>query len=176
MLREAYEDYKRGQRDKILNEKKYKLLDCHSGIIRDVMSQDIRQGDIIQVNQNERVPADMLCLYSADKGNIAYIRTDQLDGETDWKMRRPVTSIQQEMQSYQDIGDFFNCYVNCEEPSNKIYEFSGTFVYPSKPGHQFNIEIQEPLSLENTLWADTVVASQGFVLGLVLYTGKETRS
>jgi phospholipid-translocating ATPase len=38
ILKEAYEDYKRGQRDKVLNEKTYKRLDCHSGIIRDVMA------------------------------------------------------------------------------------------------------------------------------------------
>ncbi len=36
MVKEAYEDYKRGQRDKKLNERAYKRLDCHSGIIRDV--------------------------------------------------------------------------------------------------------------------------------------------
>lgn len=47
MIKEAFEDYNRGQRDKVLNEKKYKRLDCHSGIIRDVKSQDIRVGDII---------------------------------------------------------------------------------------------------------------------------------
>jgi phospholipid-translocating ATPase len=36
MIKEAFEDYKRLIRDKELNEKKYKRLDCHSGIIRDV--------------------------------------------------------------------------------------------------------------------------------------------
>jgi len=35
---------------------------------------------------------------------------------------------------------------------------------------------KEGLSLENTLWANTVLASTGFILGTVLYTGKETRS
>ena len=34
----------------------------------------------------------------------------------------------------------------------------------------------EPLSLENTLWANTVLASTGYMLGLVLYTGVETRA
>jgi len=38
MLKEAYEDWKRGQRDKLLNQKQYKRLDCHSGIIRDAKS------------------------------------------------------------------------------------------------------------------------------------------
>lgn len=34
---------------------------------------------------------------------------------------------------------------------------------------------EDSLSLENTLWANTVVAS-GTCLGLVVYTGSETRS
>ena len=114
IIKEAYEDYKRGQRDKELNEKIYKRLDCHSGIIRDVMAQEMRVGDIIQVNSNERVPADMVCLFTTDKSNTAFIRTDQLDGETDWKVRRPVLSIQKEMYDYKDIGFFFHCEVLCE--------------------------------------------------------------
>ena len=46
-LREAYEDWKRGQRDKLLNEKLYRRLDCHSGIVRQVKSEDMQVGDII---------------------------------------------------------------------------------------------------------------------------------
>jgi phospholipid-translocating ATPase len=33
-----------------------------------------------------------------------------------------------------------------------------------------------PLSLENSLWSNTVLASSGYILGLVVYTGKETRA
>ena len=60
------------------------------------------------------------------------------------------------MDSYVDIGKFIDCVVKCEEPSNKIYNFIGTF---NKPEKNLNVEVQEPLNLENTLWADTVVAS-----------------
>ena len=176
MLKEAYEDLKRGQRDKLLNEKLYKRLDCHSGIIRDVKAQDIRVGDIIQVNSDERIPADLVCLFTTDKSGAAYIRTDQLDGETDWKVRRSVVGIQNEMFDYKDIGNFYHCEVKCEEPSNKIYDFNGTFLYPHHPGDAVQRDIQEALSLENTMWANTVLASQGFILGLVVYTGRETRS
>jgi len=176
MIKEFYEDYKRGQRDKELNQRKYKRLDCHSGIIREVMAQDIRVGDIVQVSSNERVPADMVCLFTTDKSSTAYIRTDQLDGETDWKVRRPIVAIQNEMYDYKDIGSFFHCEARCEPPSNKIYEFNGLFVYPGQPGDAVSRPIQEPLGLDNTMWANTVVASQGFVLGLILYTGKETRA
>lgn len=134
MIKEAYEDFKRGVRDKELNEKAYKRLDSHSGIIRDVKAQDMRVGDIIQVNANERIPADIVCLFTTDRSGTAYVRTDQLDGETDWKVRRPVMSIQNEMFDYRDIGNFNDCEVKCEPPSNKIYDFNGTFFYPSASG------------------------------------------
>jgi phospholipid-translocating ATPase len=80
------------------------------------------------------------------------------------------------MYDYRDIGNFYHCEVKCEAPSNKIYDFNGTFIYPTKPGDAVGREIKEPLTLENTMWANTVLASQGFVLGLVVYTGAETRS
>ena len=124
-----------------MNERIYKRLDCHSGIIRDVKAQEMRVGDIIQINANERIPADMICLFTTDKAGTAYIRTDQLDGETDWKVRRPLVSIQNEMYDYKDIGNFFKCEVKCEEPSNKIYDFNGTFIYPSQPGDTIDREL-----------------------------------
>ena len=34
---------------------------------------------------------------------------------------------------------------------------------------------KEGLSLENTIWANTVLASPGYILGMVVHTGKETR-
>ena len=34
---------------------------------------------------------------------------------------------------------------------------------------------EEPLNIENTMWANTVVAN-GTALGAVIYTGRETRS
>jgi len=136
----------------------------------------MRVGDIIQVNSNERIPADLVCLFTTDKGGAAYIRTEQLDGETDWKVRRAVIGIQNEMYDYKDIGNFYHCEVKCEAPSSKIYDFNGTFIYPSRPGDIVERDLQEPLNLDNTMWADTILASQGFVLGLVVYTGPETRS
>ena len=38
-----------------------------------------------------------------------------------------------------------------------------------------NDEAKESLSLENTLWSNTVLASSGHVHALVVYTGKETK-
>ena len=141
MLKEAYEDYKRGQRDKALNEYVYERLDCHKGLQLEVEAQQIKAGDIIKVKSDQRVPADIVVVYTTDPGGQAYIRTDQLDGETDWKLRRSVVGIQKEMSDYRDIGKFYHCEVKCEGPSNSIYDFNGTFVYPNRPDDIVDREI-----------------------------------
>ena len=73
-----------------------------------------------------------------------------MDGETDWKVRRPITTTQQSMESPEDLIAMESAEVRCEGPTNLIYEFNGIFV---------DNDVREPLSLENTLWADTILAS-----------------
>ena len=53
-------------------------------------SRFIRVGDLIKVRANERAPADMVIMYTTEKTGTFFIRTDQLDGETDWKLRQPL--------------------------------------------------------------------------------------
>ena len=73
-------------------------------------------------------------------------------------------------QNFDNISQLFSskCCVQTTEPSNAIYEFNGTFF------QEANSDDFEVLRLKNTLWANTVVAS-GEAVGLVLYSGKETR-
>jgi phospholipid-translocating ATPase len=61
-----------------------------NGGYTEVTSANMKVGDIIKVHHNERVPADMLLLYTTEKSGAVFIRTDQLDGETDWKLRKAV--------------------------------------------------------------------------------------
>ena len=44
--------------------------------------------------QDQRVPADMVLLRTTEKSGACFIRTDQLDGETDWKLRVAVQDTQ----------------------------------------------------------------------------------
>ncbi|XP_068951101.1 probable phospholipid-transporting ATPase IIB isoform X5 [Petaurus breviceps papuanus] len=97
-----------------------------------------------------------------------FIRTDQLDGETDWKLKVAVSCTQR----LPALGDLFSisAYVYAQKPQLDIHCFEGTFTREDS-----DPPIHESLSIENTLWASTVVAS-GTVIGVVIYTGKETRS
>nr|XP_015295081.2 probable phospholipid-transporting ATPase IIB isoform X8 [Macaca fascicularis] len=63
-----------------------------------------------------------------------------------------------------------SAYVYAQKPQMDIHSFEGTFTREDS-----DPPVHESLSIENTLWASTVVAS-GTVIGVVIYTGKETRS
>lgn len=43
-------------------------------------SKDIVVGDIVKVVGKERIPADMILLYSEDDQGTVFLKTDQLDG------------------------------------------------------------------------------------------------
>jgi phospholipid-translocating ATPase len=63
MLKELIDDIKRYKRDKELNKYIYKkkLID---GNLIEIQSCDLIVGDIIEVNANERIPADMILIYT----------------------------------------------------------------------------------------------------------------
>jgi phospholipid-translocating ATPase len=67
-------------------------------------------------------------------------------------------------------SDLPNLPIKCkyEEPSANIYSFKGNL----RGVHQSNIK--ESLSLENVVWASTVLACNP-IWGLVIYTGANTR-
>ena len=99
LIKELYDDYYRYKTDIQTNSQEYiRIENCSA---KKVKSSEIKIGDIIELSQNERVPADMIVLKVFNEGNQEdstggnlFIRTDQLDGETDWKLRKAASFIQ----------------------------------------------------------------------------------
>jgi phospholipid-translocating ATPase len=112
MGKEAYDDYKRNLRDREANSARYLVLTSgtsspseeeeltHSLLEGDfpptcsVLSSSIRVGDLVLLEKNQRVPAGLILLRTSDSSGTCFIRTDQLDGETDWKLRVAVPATQ----------------------------------------------------------------------------------
>ena len=76
------------------------------------------------MHQNERFPADCLLLYTTEKNGSVFIRTDQLDGETDWKLRKAIAVTQQNPMTLRQHADW---YVVANPPNDLIYDFKGFF-------------------------------------------------
>ncbi|KAL6122208.1 P-type ATPase [Nucleospora cyclopteri] len=174
MINEGVDDYKRYKRDIAVNAAVYKkyIIDKQTkrplnasifqedGFFTSVTAANIKTGDIIKVPKGEKFPADCLLLKSAEENGEIFIRTDQLDGETDWKRRQCPMEIT-------EIDSAITAEI--EKPHKNIYQFTGRMTIKSE------IPINISLDLENTAWAETVAATSD-VLGLVIHTGTNTRA
>ncbi|KAJ7430851.1 hypothetical protein B0H11DRAFT_2133613 [Mycena galericulata] len=198
MGKEAFDDYKRNLRDREANSQKYLVLDPPSATdnssalesayiaahanTRAVPSSSLRVGDLVRLEKNQRVPADLVLLHTSDATGTCFIRTDQLDGETDWKLRVAVPECQKLEESQLTTLD---AEVYADAPIKDIHSFVGTFTVNTPAPAQAmqsmesvplnHIPSVAPLTAENVLWSNTVLAA-GSAVGLVVYTGPETRA
>lgn len=159
MLKEAMDDIQRRRRDRESNNELYQVLSKQAL----VPSKDLKVGDIIKLNKGDRVPADLVLLQSSEPSGESFIKTDQLDGETDWKLRIacPLTQNVAEEDLQNKIS------LTASAPEKNINKFLGKLTYKGSSS--------SPLSVDNTMWANTVVASTGHCIACVIYTGKDTR-
>jgi phospholipid-translocating ATPase len=93
-----------------------------------------------------------------DQKSSIFIKTDQLDGETDWKARKPATD---------QVPVNFTVEINPPVPG--IYNFSGTLTL--EDSERVDLGSRVGVGLEQTLWRGVKVAV-GKILLLVIYTGR----
>jgi len=159
-LKEIFDEFKKAKKDHEYNSQKFTTITRDKGE-RIVSSGKIKAGMIIKLTKDTRVPADMLLLWTSDPNETVFLKTDQLDGETDWKIREPVKDTQNLIKNG-SVNSLFDskCCIQCPQPSSLIYDFNGTYF------KEVNSENFEVLRLTNTMWANTVLAS-GEAVGLV---------
>lgn len=145
---------------------------------RSVPSSSLKVGELVLLEKNDRVPADMVLLRTSDPSGTCFIRTDQLDGETDWKARVAVSATQGLKGGEREVM-MLEGEVYADAPIKDIHNFVGTItvhsISDSRHAHGNSTPSVEPLSAENMLWANTVLAA-GSAVGFVVYTGRETRA
>ncbi|KAF8495912.1 hypothetical protein F5888DRAFT_1601643, partial [Russula emetica] len=101
MGKEAYGDYKHNLHDREANsawylvpasgvsspsneeELSHSLLEGDFPPKRSVQSSSIHVGDLVLLEKNQWVPADLILLRTSDSLGTYFIRTDRLDGKTD---------------------------------------------------------------------------------------------
>ncbi|KAF2016740.1 phospholipid-translocating P-type ATPase-like protein [Aaosphaeria arxii CBS 175.79] len=132
--------------------------------------------------ESEENPMQTENAATAGSSGEAFIRTDQLDGETDWKLR-----LTSPLTQNLEVGEYTRLRVIAGKPDKKVNEFYGTVELQPKKQRQYDPHEQDaeassadqtqssPLSIDNTVWANTVLASSCNVLAVVVYTGPQTR-
>lgn len=76
------------------------------------------------------MPADLVLLRTSESSGSVFVRTDQLDGETDWKLRLAITETQR-LDSDQLLFHTPSV-IYVEKPQRDIHSFIGTFTRVTK--------------------------------------------
>ncbi|NXB67368.1 AT8B2 ATPase, partial [Struthidea cinerea] len=161
-VKDATDDYFRHKSDNQVNNRQSQVL--IGGVLRQEQWMNVRVGDIIKLENNQFVAADLLLLSSSEPHGLCYIETAELDGETNMKVRQaiPVTA---------ELGDTsklarFDGEVICEPPNNKLDKFGGTLYWK---------ENKYPLSNQNMLLRGCVLRNTEWCFGLVIFAGPDTK-
>uniref|UniRef100_A0A3B3QSE5 Phospholipid-transporting ATPase n=1 Tax=Paramormyrops kingsleyae TaxID=1676925 RepID=A0A3B3QSE5_9TELE len=161
-VKDATDDYFRHKSDNQVNNRQSQVL--INGTLQNEKWMNVRVGDIIRLENNQFVAADLLLLSSSEPHGLCYIETAELDGETNMKVRQslPVTS---------ELGDpnslaQFDGEVICEPPNNKLDRFCGTLYWR---------ENKYGLSNQNMLLRGCVLRNTESCYGLVIFAGPDTK-
>ncbi|KIJ40687.1 hypothetical protein M422DRAFT_32137 [Sphaerobolus stellatus SS14] len=169
-FKESQEDLKRHQSDKELNARRAKVLSrTGTSTFIEVPWRDIRVGDIVRIESDDFIPADVILISSSEPEGLCYIETSNLDGETNLKIKQasPHTSALTAPHLVQTLAG----QLRYEQPNNSLYTFEGTMELRNPNGVPKTI----PLGPDQLLLRGAQLRNTPWCYGLVVYTGHETK-
>lgn len=122
-------------------------------------------GDIIRMDNNQFIAADILLLSSSEPNGLCFIETAELDGETNLKCKQCLVETADMADADDRLGQF-NGEIVCEPPNNLLNRFDGTLIWN---GQRYSLDNEKVLLrgcvLRNTQWC----------YGVVVFAGKDTK-
>ncbi|XP_019896180.1 phospholipid-transporting ATPase ID isoform X5 [Esox lucius] len=161
-VKDATDDYFRYKSDQQVNNRQSQVL---RGVLQNEKWMNVRVGDIIKLENNQFVAADILLLSSSEPYGLCYIETAELDGETNLKVRQALTVTSELGADILKLAEF-NGEVICEAPNNKLDKFKGTLYWR---GSKF------PLDNEKMLLRGCVLRNTDWCFGMVIFAGLQTK-
>nr|XP_055048068.1 probable phospholipid-transporting ATPase IM isoform X2 [Misgurnus anguillicaudatus] len=162
-VKDATDDYFRHKSDQQVNTRQSQVL--IKGKLQNEKWMNVRVGDIIKLENNQFVAADLLLLSSSEPYGLCYIETAELDGETNLKVRQALTVTSDLGDDVTKLADF-NGEVICEPPNNKLDKFTGTLYWNDN---------KYSLDNEKMLLRGCVLRNTEWCFGLVIFAGLQTK-
>ena len=148
--------------------------------------KDIMVGDVLRLESDEFIPADVLLLSSSEPEGFCYIETSNLDGyvvnlyvgglspsprlsETNLKIKQ--ASPQTSSLTAPHLVTQLHGTLRSEHPNNSLYTYEGTLELVSNGG----VPKQVPLGPDQLLLRGAQVRNTPWAYGLVVFTGHETK-
>ncbi|KAF8163678.1 hypothetical protein B0H34DRAFT_649957 [Crassisporium funariophilum] len=128
--------------------------------------EDVRVGDFVKIMDNESFPADILICATSEEENVAFVETMNLDGETNLKSRRAIEALTS-LRNAQDCANARNTFrIQCERPDTDMYRLNANVTMDQQTSS---------VDLSMTLLRGTVLRNTGWAIGIVLFTGSDSK-
>lgn len=127
---------------------------------------NIKVGDVLRLDRDQIIPADVILLSANDPNGIAYIETMALDGETNLKSKQPCVPMAQACARPEDIVRNKGIRFVAEDPNLDLYKFEG------------NVTVGDqtlPLTNNEVVYRGSIMRNTPEAYGLVCYTGEECK-
>ncbi|KAI0645334.1 phospholipid-translocating P-type ATPase [Trametes meyenii] len=167
-FKETQEDLKRHQSDSELNSRMAKVL-APDGTFVEKKWKDIAVGDVLRLESDDFIPADVILLSSSEPEGFCYIETSNLDGETNLKIKQ--ASPQTANLTSPHLVTSLHGTLRSEHPNNSLYTYEGTVELVSSGG----VPKQVPLGPDQLLLRGAQIRNTPWAYGLVVFTGHETK-
>ena len=161
---EMVEDTRRRQSDAALNNSKAQVL--RGSNFDSTRWVNVAVGDIIRIESEEPIPADILLLATSEPDGLCYIETANLDGETNLKIKQaiPETANLVSPSELSRLGGI----IKSEQPNSSLYTYEATITMHAGGG-------ELPLQPDQLLLRGATLRNTPWVHGIVVFTGHETK-
>jgi len=156
------DDIERGQLDKRMNRSESVVVDGKGR--RPIRWEEVQVGHVLRITKDQEIPADMILLSSS--AGKCFVSTSNLDGETNLKGKSP--ALPERWRSSEDLAGCEGS-VLAEAPQKSIYSFTAIL---TEKGSENDKTL---LCIDNLLLRGCYLRNTEWCLGLVVYTGQETR-
>ncbi|KAI5308982.1 hypothetical protein KEM55_004375, partial [Ascosphaera atra] len=132
---------------------------------------DIKVGDVIKIERDQVVPADVVLLHADEPNGIAYIETMALDGETNLKSKQPCLPVKHACRSVESIihassDSLHKIHFAVEDPNTDLYKFDGNVTVAGE---------KLPLTNAEVILRGSILRNTKRAFGMVIYTGEECK-
>jgi phospholipid-transporting ATPase len=142
--------------------------------------REVEVGDMVCVRSDEPIPCDLVLMASSDPHGIAFVETANLDGETNLKMKQAQDTIVRMLNVEKDRVEAcqkalkLQGELECEPPNKSLYTFEGTLGLKQGSAASGS-DSKVPLGERQVVLRGSRLRNTEWTLGLVIFTGKETK-
>ncbi|KAF1949181.1 phospholipid-translocating P-type ATPase [Byssothecium circinans] len=138
--------------------------------------KNVQVGDFVRLYNDEEIPADVVVLSTSSDDGACYVETKNLDGETNLKVRNALHCSRNVRHArHCEQSDF---WIESEGPHSNLYSYSAVVRWMQRDPKDPNAapyEMAEPISINNLLLRGCQLRNTEWVLGVVVFTGEESK-